>query len=232
MTTITLRDDLAELAKAIAPVYCKYDRQAEPQPAFIELNIESGAVNTGYSGEIGNAVPASVWHGIDRRYRIAPAITGKALAEFLAAAEFQALAQRIVAGSEVVWDGNNHVSRLDDDAKAAEEALESLVERELFQTDELALVWDAEALFAACSLFDHWPKDKALADAVKEIEEAAKSENAHLDVDLDDALLAEAESYLNHRPGELGEVHIATLVNRCRMTEEDAAEWREEHGEA
>lgn len=98
-----------------------YQGQSEPQGAYIELDTQEGSLHASYDSEIGNAVPFSVYHGLDRRYNI-PILTADAANRVMQ--EIAPLADRVIAGTKAEWDGNNTVAVLDDDARAAEEELE------------------------------------------------------------------------------------------------------------
>jgi hypothetical protein len=97
-----------------------YPGQNGAQDCFIELDLRDGAMTANYNGEIGNAIPSTVYHGVVRRYPIPvlqPA-TANALMERIAP-----LAQRVLDGAEIVWDGSNHVARLNADARRAEDEI-------------------------------------------------------------------------------------------------------------
>jgi hypothetical protein len=103
-------------------LYRHYDGQSEPQPAYIELDTQAGTLRATYNGEIGNAVPFTVYHGLDRRYSI-PILTAEAANRVMR--EIVPFAERIVAGTSTEWDGSNTIAVLDEDARAAEEELEA-----------------------------------------------------------------------------------------------------------
>jgi len=103
------------------PLYHKYPAQSSPQPAYIELNCESGLLTGNWNGEIGNAVPFSVYHGHHRRWEVSASISSESLTELLY--KLASIAQRIVDGYEDVWDGRNRVAQLDSDAQAAEDEI-------------------------------------------------------------------------------------------------------------
>lgn len=105
-------------------LYRHYDGQTEPQPAYIELDTQNGTLSASYNAEIGNAIPFTVHHGLDRRYGI-PVLTAEAANRVME--EIAPLADRIIAGTEAEWDGNNTVAVLNDDALAAEEEIEKLL---------------------------------------------------------------------------------------------------------
>ncbi|MFE9769496.1 helix-turn-helix domain-containing protein [Streptomyces sp. NPDC005808] len=102
-------------------LYRHYDGQTEGQPAYIELDLREGTLLADYNGEIGNAVPGTVHHGIERRYSI-PTLTGDAANRVMK--ELAPLAERILADWEEKWNGNNNVAVLGEDALAAEEEIE------------------------------------------------------------------------------------------------------------
>lgn len=104
-------------------LYCSYDGQE--QDCMIELDLETGQLDASYNTEIGNAVPMHVWNGIVRRYRI-PCLSSQGANRAMEA--ILPLAQRVVDGAEVVWDGNNWVSKLNDDASKAEYEIEWMLE--------------------------------------------------------------------------------------------------------
>lgn len=134
-------------------LYRHYDGQTEPQEAYIELDTQNETLSATYNGEIGNAVPFTVYHGLDRRYGI-PILTAEAANRVMH--EIAPLADRIIAGTEAVWDGNNTVAELTDDALAAEEQIEKLLglptqdggwgaePNQGFADSDLIAVWDVD----------------------------------------------------------------------------------------
>lgn len=122
-----------------AELFRQYHGQHEPQPAYIELGLQSETLLADYDSEVGGASPASVHHGFDRRYPI-PLLTGKAANQ--AMERIRPLAERILADWEEVWDGNNMVARLGEDALAAEEAIEDIL------GDGSEDGWDSASLIA------------------------------------------------------------------------------------
>jgi transcriptional regulator with XRE-family HTH domain len=105
-------------------LYRHYNGETEPQPAYIELDTQAGTLHASYNAEIGTAVPETVHHGLDRRYGI-PLLTADAANRVME--EIAPLAERIVAGTEAVWNGESTVAELDEDAMAAEEEIEGLL---------------------------------------------------------------------------------------------------------
>lgn len=99
------------------PIFCQYSGQYQPQPAFIELDCDLQVLRAGYSGEIGNAVPASVYDQRILRWRIDPHLTCRAIRELFR--QVRDDAELIIAGFEVRWNGSNHVGTYSQEAQAA-----------------------------------------------------------------------------------------------------------------
>ncbi|MEU0937550.1 hypothetical protein [Embleya sp. NPDC005971] len=131
-----------------AELYRRYDGEITAQPAYIELDLRNGTLLASYNAEIGNAVPFSVHHGFERRWDVSQrehltlsVPTADAANAFMK--RIAPLADRILADWEEYWDGNNHVARLGEDALAAEEAIEALVDVPWDEAD-LVAVWDVD----------------------------------------------------------------------------------------
>lgn len=123
MTTVNI---IAEFDSQ-APVYMQYAGQCQPQGAFITLDAD-GTVSADYSGEIGNAVPASVWNGLDKRISISPFASAHGLQQLFADKDFIAAVTRYYDGRTTEWDGNNWTSELTEDAEAALEEIEEMAD--------------------------------------------------------------------------------------------------------
>lgn len=97
--TITITTD--NLSGALYPLYCRYPGQTAPQPAYVELDTETGELSADYDGEIGPAVPAAVYEGRVRRYQV-PKPDAWRLADIESLlAEIAPLAERVIdAGTE------------------------------------------------------------------------------------------------------------------------------------
>lgn len=119
---ITRRVEI-EPVDGTADLLCVYPRQQAPQDCYVWLDLTTGRLGADYNDQIGNAVPEKVWHGRRRRYAIPllQAASANALLTDLAP-----LAERVLAGSDIRWNGHNHVGVLDADAQAAEEEIERL----------------------------------------------------------------------------------------------------------
>ena len=171
-----------------APLFFKYPRQCNPQPAHVELD-HAGRVTADSSGEIGNGVPFHVWHRRTLRFRVDPCVGGAALADYLEGDEGRALLERIHTGHTVEWDGSNHVGMLDEDAEAAK----LLLEQALMALD-CVVVWNTDEWIGPCPFGDLWPAGKTLARAVADLEAEAKGMEHVLDGDVTKALLDRAQT--------------------------------------
>lgn len=118
-------------------IYRHYQGEQSPQPCHIELDLRDGELSADYDAEIGNAVPMSVWHGIVRRWGI-PCVTAESANQLMR--DIAPLAQRVLDGATIEWDGNNNVGVLTVDAQAAEEELSSLLDH-----DDLTHIAEMEA---------------------------------------------------------------------------------------
>lgn len=97
------------------PVYCKYPLQCQAQPAFIELDIETGECTADYNRKIGNAIPFSVWHNRKLRFSIAPEMRNNEIAELIDSLKDEF--QKILNGASVEWDGSNNIGRFNDESQ-------------------------------------------------------------------------------------------------------------------
>ena len=133
-------------------LYRRYDNEFQAQPAYIELDLRNGTLLADWDAEVGNAVPAAVHHGFERRYPI-PVLTGDAANRTMT--ELAPLAERIVADWQEEWDGNNSVAVLGPDARAAEEEIREKLGCDLsygtidadtqgFDPSDLVAQWDID----------------------------------------------------------------------------------------
>ena len=140
MATLTIK----KIDTAIRhPLFHQYDGQFEPQPAYLEIDLESGVVEVDYSGEIGSAVPVRVWNEIVRRYSINPDLTADELNWLLDLIE--PLAKQVLAGADIRWDGSNYRGYLDSaEADDADAEIERICDQ--WSTDSGG-VWTAADVF-------------------------------------------------------------------------------------
>ena len=125
----------------------QYAGQNRPQDVYVTLDCANGRLTAECSSEIGSGIPVAVCHGHVQRWSI-PALTADAANSLIE--EIAPFAERMVAGYERVWDGNNHVAAFSDDADEADDAIISLCDRARADADEHSTVqvWDASDWFA------------------------------------------------------------------------------------
>lgn len=118
---------------------------SQHQGVYVELGLSDGILLADYNSEVGNGMPASVYHGIDLRFPLSQVLTADGANKLLA--EIAPLAQRVLDGSEVDWDGRNHVGRiLTDDAQAAHDAIEALCEGINVEDNGVLEIWSTETV--------------------------------------------------------------------------------------
>lgn len=133
--------NLDDLRNEVLPVYHHYEGQTEPQLAYLELD-EHGAVSVDWDGEIGNAMPMSVWHKRDLRWTLpSPLLRGFALSDFLDDQDVRKALARVHAGRSIEWDGSNKVGRYTPDAEAAIEDVRRLIDEQLADEENYGHVW-------------------------------------------------------------------------------------------
>ena len=189
MTTTTV--EIRRVAEWDA-LHCNYQGQTERQGCYIELDCQTGLLTATYNAEIGNAIPFSVYHGHDRRWGI-PCLIADAANDLLD--EISPLAQRVLDGYTSEWDGNNHVARLSDDAQAAEDEIERLIDD--LRVDETNGISDADA--------GEWltETDPAITAQTTDEEIAALAEQAEQDAAYERIVLIDAEGYLTRLRDEM-----------------------------
>lgn len=144
MSTETTRPEISSVeivrVRTRAELHKHYDGQTKTQDCYVELNCRDRLLHADWNCEIGNAVPAAVWHGHTRRWGIAT-LTADAANDLLD--EIAPLAERVCDGYERDWDGNNHVARFSADALAAMDEIERLCERAGDDPSDCVQEWDA-----------------------------------------------------------------------------------------
>lgn len=102
------------------PVLWQYQSQHRPQPAYIEVDPSKWhyrknrgvfVCRADYSGEIGNGVPADVWHNRVFRIPIAPEVSRGKLKALEHDEKFVSLVNELVQGWDEVWNNGNWVGK-------------------------------------------------------------------------------------------------------------------------
>lgn len=108
MTTLHVKFD-ASTSKRF-PVLAHFAGQLRPQPAFLTLDIRTGELDADYSSEIGNGVPADVFHDLVLRFPLSPETSAAEIESIIS--DNKDLFQSILDEAEEVWDGSNWVGSL------------------------------------------------------------------------------------------------------------------------
>ncbi len=127
---------------SISDIYCRYDSQTSRQDVYIEIDCRGETISASYNAEIGNAVPARVFHGHEQRFTV-PLLTVEEMNDLLD--RLAPLAERVIAGYESSWNGSSHVAVFDDDAKEALSEIEEICISISESADETNTIqeWDA-----------------------------------------------------------------------------------------
>ena len=188
ITPHTAEDDI------LHPLYHHYDGQFEAQTAYVELDLRDGELRADWDAEVGNGVPADVWHGLRRRYGIINILTTEEINTLLT--ELAPIAQRIVDGTCVHNDGLQDRPVLSEQAQAAEEALTE--ECAGAETQSNGVV-DASAWFGPQEdAHAHPVVDKVIAESTDE-QLSALVEEAQLDGRIDGWTITELSEYFEER---------------------------------
>jgi hypothetical protein len=106
---------------------------------------QTGELGATYGRSPSAGTPEAIWHGRVLRLWLPDDLDAEEARKFLEGAEGKALLDRIEAGHDVEWDGNNNVGSLDDDGQDALDALEAkLSGLKLSDHYEHAGTWEVE----------------------------------------------------------------------------------------
>lgn len=174
------------------PVYSRYPREIRPQPAYLEIDPQERTVTADYSGEIGNAVPASVWHGVILRVPIPSDVLRSALCHYLEQPETLALLRTVIDGHEVRLDRqSNHVGVLDGGNENGGPAGDALVRLEWelaeLETGQVCQAGDWIEYGDSCGITAA-TTDEQLAAIKAELQSIADRDGIHMVEGLDDEL--------------------------------------------
>lgn len=112
----------------------QYLGQYAPQPVSVRLSLETGEMWIEINPEIGNGTPEPVYNGREIAWSFPCVPTPEQANDFME--EIASLAQDILNGAEVAWNGNNHVGRLTDDASMAEDMIDQRIMMITSEIDE------------------------------------------------------------------------------------------------
>lgn len=105
-------------------LYCHLQGH-QPQPCYIEVDLEEGTISATYDPEIGGGIPKSVWTGHVRRFRIPPLTAEVANATM---EEIRPLVETMLDHWDEEWDGSDWRAHLLPEGLRAQEQISELVE--------------------------------------------------------------------------------------------------------
>ena len=109
--------------------------------AWLWLDCASRTLSCRCASRDRTGMPAGVWHGLALRWQL-PALTADAANGLME--DVRDAAERVCDGWERVWDGHNHVGRLDDEGRDAVAEIAHLIERcEPWSPHDVIEPWDA-----------------------------------------------------------------------------------------
>jgi hypothetical protein len=191
---------------------------------FLEIDLDEKEIRLRRDQETnGGAVPSGVWHGIVRRYTLASAYDGMLTytrEELISAVDrLLPLAQRVLEGGSVEWDGRNHVGTLNEDAQQAHAQLE-----EEAQLPEPSITtWSAEEWLREVDLAA-WPDGVTLEDAAKAIQDEIDGlDDVEVVGDIEEALLNIAD-VAAFRGETLDKIKVDALLKAGLIDKDRAAE--------
>jgi hypothetical protein len=133
-------------------LYCRYPSQSEVQPCALYLGVWSqessegarhGEFTAAYEPNTDSGESTDAFRGFVRRYRLPHVVTAAAANKLLAA--LVPLAERVLRGLTVEWDGSNLAAFLDDDASAAEEEIAAEIALRCKDVWEMSIVHELDA---------------------------------------------------------------------------------------
>lgn len=218
------------------PVFCQYETETNPQPAYLEFDPceDEISLDASYNAEIGNAVPENVCHGRVIRIEIPPCTSRNAI---LALANDEWLEGRLQAAKDAykeIWDGNQYIGSWGEDSYEFWEEIESRLADSLEQVE----VGTAGEWFGSCidrNAIINAGGIKALAD---EYESDADCEGVVITDDMADAIASWAQEDVQHYIRSESEPNEDVLTLAKILNEHDAetygyllADYAEEFGE-
>lgn len=142
-----------EIKINVADEMClQYPAQSAPQPCRIELDCDNAIFRAKPNHEIGNGVPSQIYHKRWQYWTIPclqPCVAQALLEDLLP------LAERVIAGYELVFDGHNHVGKYSEDAKGAIDEISAELENHYFSEHDLVRVEEAEDYFSGVARKDN-----------------------------------------------------------------------------
>ncbi len=174
-------------------LYHRYDGQTRPQGVYLELDPVARTLRADWNGEIGNAVPVSVWHHRILRYNLdSPCYTAATLRQILDAVA--PLAERVCDGYSEAWNGSNTVGSLTQDAYDAEGDI--LAELRSWEPD--LNVWEAGQWLGGGTSDEVVRERAGITSATTDEELQSMADRLQAEVDADTILDGDLETALRY----------------------------------
>lgn len=106
-----------------APLFCQYDGQIQPQPAYITLDLSTGHVDADYFGSVGGGVSMAVCNGIVRRYRVPSDLSTEQVHNIIGGA--MPVLQAILLSGRTEWRDGIYKGILTEEGRELERKLEN-----------------------------------------------------------------------------------------------------------
>lgn len=211
---------------SVCPLFCQYNGQFQPQPAYIYLDCDEGILGADYSGEIGNGAPSTVWHSRELRWNIDCYLNRQGINRRLE--HIAELAQTILNGYDTDWNGSNLVGTFTAEAREAIDEIETWLYHETSDPDETGNITSCSEWFQYDDLSHLWPEGVTLEDAARELRENPGDDVEFTD-DPEDYLLERAQhefdpySRRHDSPinGGLHRLQLDALLAACLIDEDD-----------
>ena len=130
-----------------AELFLHLPRQGKAQPCYIHIDTSRGAMWADVDATLGGMVSFDIWHGRELRYSIPSGLTAESANALMD--RIAPLADRVLAGASIMWNGHDHVGKFSDDASEASDEIERIcAEMEPAPSDTI-IEWDAESFFDA-----------------------------------------------------------------------------------
>lgn len=175
MITIKLRDDNG----TCAPLWAKLPNQVNPQHCYLEWDPAApGELEAYYCAEVGNALPASIWHGIRLRWLIPAATSAQSLRDLADDGTLAALLGKLEDSHSIEWNGSNYVGRYPEHlVDAVSQHLDRTIETAIvhsgsdalacYTRDDLARMVERDSVDGAlAAINEHDPLEIALVDPI------------------------------------------------------------------
>lgn len=128
------------------PLFCMYDSQYRAQPAYLTLDVETGAVSADYNGNIGGGMSEDVWRNRVLHFPCDPLVSSDQIKSFID--EHLDEFQKVLAVFKITHDGDNYIGEYIDGFRASfiVEKLSDFVSENLINEDPGCIIFNDEGI--------------------------------------------------------------------------------------